>query len=206
MSDAAAIQFFFDFSSPYAYLGADKVGAFAEKHGRSVDWRPIMLGPILKQTGNAPNASIELKGDYTRADCERLARFAGLPMSWPETFPISTLGAARAFYWLKETDPARAVPFAMACFRRYFGDGVDISADGEVSGIADALGIDTAALHEAVARPDVKERLKAETQAAIDAGVFGSPFFLVDGEPFWGADRFWLIDRYLKAGSRWPGD
>lgn len=191
------IEFYFDFSSPYGYLAAQKIDEIGAKYGRTVNWHPIMLGVIFKETGNTPNVNIELKGDYMRQDVPRTAEMMGVPFTWPEPFPIATLAAARAFYWLQEHDPEKAVPFAKACYHHYFGKGADISDIQDVILIAEEMGIDGAALAEAVTRDDVKQRVKDKTSEAMDLGVFGSPYFLIEGEPFFGSDRLWQIERFL---------
>lgn len=195
------IEFYFDFSSPYGYLAALKIDRIGEKYGRKVHWHPIMLGVIFKETGNTPNDGIGLKRDYMRLDCPRVAKMMGAPFTWPEPFPIATLAAARAFYWLEDHDPEKAVPFAKACYHHYFGLGNDISDIQDVIYIAEEMGIDGAALAEAVTRDDVKQRVKDKTAQALDLGVFGSPYILIEGEPFFGSDRMWQIERFLGKGK-----
>ena len=195
------IEFYFDFSSPYGYLAAQKIDAIGERYGRHVNWHPIMIGVIFKQTGNSANADIGLKGDYMRMDVPRLAKMMDAPFTWPEPFPISTLAAARAYYWLLDHDADKAVPFAKAVYHHYFGKGVDISDIQDVVLIAEEMGIDGAALTEAVTRDDVKQRVKDKTGEAMDLGVFGSPYFLIEGEPFFGSDRMWQIERFLGKGK-----
>ena len=107
----------------------------------------------------------------------------------PEEVPVQSIAAARAFYCLEGRDPARAKQLAQALYFRIFGEGHNISAPEAVIAVAETMGIDGAELAAGLQDPTVKERLKVETQAAIDRGVFGSPFIIVDGEPFWGADR-----------------
>lgn len=195
------IEFYFDFSSPYGYLAAQKIDRIGEKYGRKVHWHPIMLGVIFKETGNRPNADVPLKGDYMRYDVPRTAAMMGVPFTWPEAFPIATLAAARAFYWLEENDPTRAVPFAKAAYDRYFGRGVDIRSTDEVVRIAEELGVDGNALADGIGQEAVKQRVKDETGEAMDKGVFGSPYFLIEGERFFGSDRFWQIERFLGKGT-----
>ena len=71
------LQFFFDFSSPYGYLAAQKIDALAAQHGRTVDWRPMLLGVVFKQTGGAPLTEVPVKGPYSKHDFARSARFHG---------------------------------------------------------------------------------------------------------------------------------
>ncbi len=199
MSDP--IRFYFDLSSPYGYFAALKIDELAAGFGREVAWHPMMLGAAMKVTGSKPLAQIPIKGDYCEHDWDRLARFMKVPWTMPEKFPIATLAASRAFYWLVDDDPAQAKRLALAAYDVYFGQGRDITEPETVAELAQPLGIDREALIAAVQDPAIKQRLKDETSSAIDAGVFGSPFFVVDGEPFWGADRFWMIKRWLKSGG-----
>jgi 2-hydroxychromene-2-carboxylate isomerase len=196
-----AVEFYFDFSSPYAYFAANKIDEIAEGFDRSVDWRPMLIGAAMKLTGGQPIVNDPMKAAYAKNDWERLARFQDLPWSMPENFPIAPLVAARAFYWLKSTDEELAKTFAKRCLLAYFGEGKDLANPEVVGEIATSLGIDKDEMVSAIADPTVKQILKDETQNAIDKGVFGSPFFIVDGEAFWGADRLWMVKRWLRSGG-----
>ncbi len=198
---AEPLDFYFDFSSPYGYFASLRIDAIAARHGRAVRWRPFLLGVVFKTTGQAPLTSQPLRGDYARRDFVRSARLYGAPWSWPETFPIPTQAAARAFYWLDDADPDLAHRFARAAYHAYFGEGRSIAPPEVVVEIAREAGADGDALAAALATPEVKARLKAETETAIARGVFGSPFVFVDGEPFWGADRLDQVDRWLATGG-----
>lgn len=195
------IDFYFDFSSPYSYIASELIDGVAGKYGRQVKWRPIMLGPVLQNTGAPLLLAVPLKGDYSRHDFDRSARFHGLPYTYPAKFPATTLAAARAFYWLQDQDGTLARNFAHAVFRAYWAQGLDVADLAVVQQLAAGLGIDPAALAEAVARAEVKERLKVETAGAIARRVFGAPFFFVDDEPFWGADRLPQIEKWLQNGG-----
>ena len=198
---AEPIKFYFDFSSPYAYFGALKIEEIAGAFDREVDWRPILLGVTMKATGNVSLAHQPLKSQYSKHDWQRLSRFMDVPWTLPEHFPIATMAAARAFYWIRDTDEALAKKFALACFHRYFGEGQDITDRQTVAEIGENLGLDREEILEAVVADEIKQRLRDETQAATDAGVCGAPYFVVDGEPFWGSDRLWMIRRWLKSGG-----
>ncbi|HEY2816449.1 MAG TPA: 2-hydroxychromene-2-carboxylate isomerase [Casimicrobiaceae bacterium] len=198
----APIDFYFDFSSPYGYLASHKIDALAEKHGRRVDWRPMLLGVAFKQTGAAPLTKIPLKGDYSKRDFQRSARYHGIDdFRMPSPFPIATQAAARVMLWAKASDPALAVRVAKALYRGYFFDGRDISNADVAADIAAELGADRTAARASVDDPAMKDALKREVDGAIARGVFGSPFVFIDGEPFWGFDRFDQIDRWLATGG-----
>ncbi len=199
MSDV--VEFYFDFSSPYAYFAAHKIDELCGGFGRDVAWKPFMLGAAMQATGGQPLTRYPIKGDYCRHDWARIARFQELPWTMPEKFPIATLAAARAFYWIDDRDRTKAKAFAWDCFETFFGEGQDISTPETVGGIAARQGFPEDAVVAAIADDAIKQRLKDETAAAVDKGVFGSPFVIVDGEPFWGADRLWMIKRWLKSGG-----
>ena len=198
---AAALDFYFDFSSPYGYLAATKIEALAAKHGRGVNWRPILLGAAMKVTGGLPLPQIPLKRDYAMRDFVRSARFHGAPFRVPSSFPISTVPAVRAFYWAQGKDPAKAVALAKALYAAYFADDIDISRVEEVIRIATGVGFSAEEVAAGVGDQAVKDKTKAEVDAAIGKGVFGSPFIVVDGEAFWGMDRFDQIEKWLATGG-----
>ena len=198
---ATAIDFYFDFSSPYGYLASVKIDALAAKFGRDVMWRPILLGPAFKLSGNAPLIGQPLKGDYSKRDFVRTAKFMQIPFQLPAVLPISTVAAARAFYFLHDQNPALAKTVAKALFHRYFAEGVDITGVEEVVAVAAQHGVNSATLAAALADPAVKEKLKAEVAASLAASVFGSPYIVVDGEAFWGSDRLDQIEAWLAHGA-----
>lgn len=199
MSDP--IDFYFDFSSPYGYLAAKRIDDIAARHGRSVTWRPHLIGAVFPTTGSKPLLDIPLKGDYARRELPRTARRLGIPFQLPKPFPFLSVAAARAFYWLSDSDPATARELAIALYDRAFGAGGDISGAEAVIAVAAGLGVDAAALSAALNDPAVKQRLKAEVDAAIARGVFGSPYIVIDGEPFWGHDKLAEIDAWLETGG-----
>lgn len=198
---AEPIEFYFDFSSPYSYLASELIDDLAAKYGRKVKWRPMLLGAAFQKTGSPLLVNVPLKGEYSMRDFSRSARYYGVPFKFPAKFPMATLSAARAYYWLHEQDCQKARDFAHAVFRAYWVDGRDISDAAVVLDIAATLGVDRNALSEAVATPAVKERLRAETDGAIAKGMFGAPYIIVDGEPFWGADRLPQIEKWLATGG-----
>jgi 2-hydroxychromene-2-carboxylate isomerase len=200
MTDAP-IDFYFDFSSPYGYFAANRIDELASKYGRRVAWRPLLLGAVFKINGQQPLPNIPIKGDYARRDLVRSARWFGLPFRIPSRFPIGTIAPVRAFYWTSDRDPALARTLALALYRAYFIDDLDISAPSATADVAAAVGIDRAALAAALEDTAVKERVRREVDAAIAKGVFSSPYIVVDGEPFWGSDRLDQVDKWLATGG-----
>jgi len=124
------IEFYFDFSSPYGYLGSQQIKAIAKKHNRKIDWHPVLLGAIFKVSGQAPLTTFPLKGDYAIMDFQRSAREVELPYTHPKKFPIATVAAARAAWWVKENTDAniseKTDDLIQAYFTAYYVDGKDI--------------------------------------------------------------------------------
>jgi 2-hydroxychromene-2-carboxylate isomerase len=194
------IEFFFDFSSPYGYLASRKIDDLGLKHGREVVWKPILLGSIFKLTGMAPLTTIPMKGDYAQRDFARFARLLDVSFKMPAAFPFSSIHAVRAFWWLEGGDPTAAHGLAQRLYNRAFS-GDDISNAQAVAEEAGVMGIDSDALLAGIETQAVKDRTRAENDAAIARGIFGSPYIIVDGEPFWGADRLDHVAKWLETGG-----
>ncbi len=199
MSDP--IEFYFDFSSPYGYLAGECIDAIVARHGRDVTWRPYLMGVAMKVTGSSPVVNRPMMGAYSRRDMQRSARRLEVPFTFPEPFPIATIAACRAVYWMERADAGAAKTFAQALYRAYFVDGRNISEPDVVADVAADAGADRDALLAGIREPAIKDRLKEVTNDAIERGIFGSPFFMVDEEPFWGHDRMDEVDRWLEAGG-----
>src|SRR3990167_2839841 len=195
-----AIQFHFDFSSPYSYIASEWVEALAARHGRTVQWNAILLGATFQAAGLKSPGGYPIKREYALRDFERSARFEGVPLKNPPKFPIPTQNAARVFWWLHDKEPATATQWGRHGLRAYFARGVDLSDPARLRELAAEFGIDPGEAEAVWSDPVWKARLKSANDAAIDAGVFGAPFFIVDKEPFWGNDRRAQIERWLEKG------
>ena len=209
------IEFYFDFSSPYGYFAAEKIDDMGARHGRAVNWHPVLLGVVFKQTGAIPLTQVPVKGDYSRRDFSRMARHMGIPFKMPAVFPIPSQAPARVMLWIggdtragspghQDSSAAGALAakaYAQAAYRAFFVDGVDISKPDAAADIAAQLGHDRNAALAAIDDPQWKTALKTEVEQAVAAGVFGSPFIVIDGEPFWGSDRLSMAEEWLKTGG-----
>ncbi|WP_419796964.1 MAG: 2-hydroxychromene-2-carboxylate isomerase [Terasakiella sp.] len=199
--DPRPIEFYFDFSSPYAYLTSTWINELAEKYNRSVVWRPVMLGVVFQETGMRPLFHQPLRGPYGMHDFLRTARLLGRQAIVPKEFPYISLAVSRAFYWLEDNHNDVIFDFSKAVFARYFEDGIAPTTDEDVAGLATLVGVDPRKLVAGCQDPKIKARLKDETAKAIEKGVFGAPFIIVDAEPFWGNDRKDQIEEWLKTGG-----
>ncbi|WP_407049364.1 2-hydroxychromene-2-carboxylate isomerase [Methyloraptor flagellatus] len=187
----ASVDFWYEFASTYSYLAAERIETVAAEAGVTVRWRPFLLGPIFAAQGwtSSPFNLYPAKGANMWRDLERIAAGMGLPFGRPDPFPQNGLLAARLA--LIGADEGWIAPFSRAVFRLEFAAGRDISDQDELVEVLAALGLDGVALVDrANADKDVKARLRAETEAAAAAGLYGAPSFVTeDGELFWGNDR-----------------
>jgi 2-hydroxychromene-2-carboxylate isomerase len=196
----ARIDFYFDLSSPYSYIASEWIEAVAARHSRALNWHAILLGATFQAAELKSPVAHPIKREYSLRDFARSARFAGVPYTMPAKFPIPTQNAARVFWWLHDTrSPEAAVAWAHAGLRAVFTQGIDLSDATALRAQLQAAGIDAARAEAAYTDPLWKERLKRENDAAIAAGVFGAPFFIVDGEPFWGNDRRAQLEAWLSG-------
>jgi 2-hydroxychromene-2-carboxylate isomerase len=195
------ITFYFDFSSPYSYIASEWIEALAARHGRTVHWRALLLGVTLAAAELRSPVSYPIKRDYAFRDFGRSARFESVPYAVPDVFPISTQNAARVFWWLRDTQNEQAAAaWARAGLRAYFTRGVRLDDPQALAALAAESGLDSEAATAVWNDPQWKQRLKDEVAAAVAAGVFGAPTFIVDGEMFWGNDRKAQIARWLESG------
>jgi len=199
---AQAIEFYFDFSSPYGYLGSQRIDAIAEKHNCDVIWRPYLMGAVFKQLGTSPLISQPVKGPYSRHDLERSARLYDITFNVPNPFPVHTVAACRAYYWVEDSEgPELAKQLAQALYRGYFIDNRNVGDAEVVVETAARLGLDCAAVTAALKDDAIKARLRTEVDAALEKGVFGAPFFIYGEEQFWGCDRMDHLDKWLETGG-----
>ncbi|MGH7895750.1 MAG: 2-hydroxychromene-2-carboxylate isomerase [Candidatus Binatia bacterium] len=185
----ASLEFWFEFASTYSYLAAARIERLADEARVPLVWRPFLLGPIFKSQGwnDSPFNIYPAKGRYMWRDMERLCARYGLPLRRPSQFPRGALLAARVA--TVGASEAWGPEFVRAVYRANFADDRDIGAPDTVRSIVDELGQPGAALVELAQSSTVKDTLRAQTERAIQLGVFGAPAFVTRGELFWGNDR-----------------
>jgi 2-hydroxychromene-2-carboxylate isomerase len=188
MSERAT--FYYDFSSPYSYLAAERIsGLFAEAGVEQPEWQPISFGHILKETGRRPWSFEEDRRAHF-AEIQRRAEERGLPeVVYPEGWPMDnySLKPVRAAVFAKES--GRVVSFSLACFRQVFAGGKDMSDVDNVLVAAAACELHPNAVLKGIETQSVKERLRAATDEALALGLVGVPTVAVGNRLFWGDDR-----------------
>ncbi|MCU5783128.1 2-hydroxychromene-2-carboxylate isomerase [Alcanivorax balearicus MACL04] len=195
------IEFYFDCSSPWTYLGFESIQTVAKATGTSIEWKPILVGGIFNTINPSVYASREKpvpqKASYMRKDLQDWARYQGLEINWPEVFPVNSVKAMRGCLWL--APQGKLVPFARAMFQSYWRDGKDIAQDDQLIPILDQLGVDREAFFAGIQEPGIKDQLRENTEAAMRRGGFGSPTIFVDGDDmYFGNDRMPLIQAAIE--------
>ena len=191
------IEFYFDPISPFAYLGSIQIERLAARLNRQVVWKPVLIGvTILKVMGLKPLPETPLKGPYLKHDAVRLAEFFDVPFRYHSLTKINSLATLRAFVVLNEHDPGLAKSLAQKAFSRLWVRGLNITGADDIAEEAKDLGIDVPALLRDIETDYAKDALKRQVDAAIEAGVFGVPYFIVDDEPIWGVDRMWMVEHW----------
>lgn len=199
------LDFFFDYSSPFAYLGATQVGRVAQ--GADCVWHPILLGGLFKSIGS-PNVPFHTfpraKQKYQIDDMKRWAEHYGEPFAFPTRFPMNTVTALRMTLQLEGDERSK---LALPIFRAYWSEDRDISDKQELATIADDAGFDGQALLAGASEQPIKDALRDETGLAEKLGICGAPSFIVtptgapleEGVLFWGQDRLLFVEKALEG-------
>ena len=191
------IRFHFDFLSPYAYLAWTQLHALADRTGASVEPAPVLLAGLLNHHGQKGPAEIPAKRIYVFKDTLRRAALLGVPIAPPPSHPFNPLLALRAVLAAPE-DNKRALVDAL--FAATWGHAAEkgVERPEVVRAAARAAGIDADLVELASTQP-IKDALRASTEEAIAAGVFGVPTMRVGGELFWGLDSLDLLELHLRG-------
>ncbi|MGZ5271982.1 MAG: DsbA family protein [Ramlibacter sp.] len=193
-----AFDFYFDVGSPAAYLAWTQMPRLARETGATVHYRPFLLGGVFQATGNRSPMEVPAKSRWMRDDLARHAARYGVPYRHNPHFPINTLMLMRAALGLQMRQPERLLPFGDAVYRAIWVDGRNMNDPAEVARVLQKAGFDPQAVLALTQDPEVKERLKAATQAAVERGVFGAPTFFVGDQMFWGQDRIDFVKEALQ--------
>ena len=191
------VAFFFDFSSPFAYLASTQIEAVARRAGATVRWRPFLLGGLFKAIGT-PDVPLfampEPKRRLAAVDMSRWAAHHGAPFRPPSRFPMSSVKALRMVLQLPD---AERPPLVHALFQAYWADDRDLADETELAAVAGSLGLDGAALVAGTRSEAMKAALREATEEAQRAGLCGAPSFLIGDLLFWGQDRLAFVERAL---------
>lgn len=194
-----AVDFHFDFTSPYGYIASQVIDDLASQHGVPVRWHAFMVTSAYKQHNSTNPLVHPEKQKYFQTDIPRTAKHLGVPFVFPKTWPENLPAPGRAFVWIAARDPEAAKRFAKSALRAYWAEGKPLADADAVAGIAAALGEDRAALRAALDDPALKQRFIEAGNAILAKGIFGSPQMTFRGQLFWGTDRLDQLAAALAA-------
>lgn len=192
------IEFFFDVVSPYSYLASTQIPKLEAETGATVDWRPFFLGGVMKSANNSPPARVPNKAKYMYADLQRWAERYDIDLQYPSDFPVNSLRAQRLILIAKRlhSDPA---PLARRFFEAYWAEGRDISEPEVLKEAIEKTGFDSEQFFEQIEKDDIKKKLEANSNEAVERGAFGAPTFFVGDEMFWGNDRLDFVREAARS-------
>jgi len=195
------IDYYFATMSPYAYLGHARFATIADAAAARVRVLPVDMGKVFPVSGGLPLAKrAPQRQAYRLLELRRFSQWLGLPLNLqPKHFPVSGDAAARLIITVDAADgTAAAMGLAGAIFAAVWARELDIADAAVLATLLAEQGLAPARLDES-GSPAVQQRYEAGTQQAIDAGVFGAPSYVVEGELFWGQDRLDFVQRRLAG-------
>ena len=191
------LEIYWDFSSPFAYLGSTQADALAKRTNAKLIWRPMLLGGLFKTIGQVEAPILtwsDAKRSYYLRDLARWAEHWSVPFNFPSRFPMLTIKAMRCWLPLPEE---RRDAFREKTFRAYWAEDRDIADDAT---LRELIGPGADEVLAKTQDPSIKKALIDATEHAVKAGVFGAPTWVVDGKDlYWGQDRIVLVERQLRS-------
>jgi len=192
------VEFFYDFGSPTVYLAATQLPRIAGSVGATIDWRPMLLGGVFKSTGNQSPVVVPAKAAYMHDDLERFAKRYGVPFRFNPHFPINTLALMRGAV-AYQADAVVSSTYREAIFTAIWVEARNLNEPDVIGQVLGDAGLDPAELMNSIGEQTVKDQLIANTEEAVNRGVFGAPTFFVGEQMFFGQDR---LDFVAEAISR----
>jgi len=192
---AQQVEFFFDYGSPFSYLADTQLAALERRTRATIVYRPMLLGAVLKETGNASPITVPAKGRYMGVELHRWARRYGVPFAANKFFPINTMRLLRGAVAAQHVE--YFAEYHRVIYPAFWVDGANLGEPEVIQAVLDKAGLKADLILARIEEPDVKEQLRLNTEEAVRRGVFGAPTFFVGEEMFWGNDRLMFVEEAL---------
>jgi 2-hydroxychromene-2-carboxylate isomerase len=189
------VEFFFDYGSPFSYLADTQLVPLARRTGATIVYRPMLLGAVLKETGNASPITVPAKGRYMGVELHRWARRYSVPFVANKFFPINTMRLMRGAVAAQHADCFDE--YHRTIYPAFWVDSANLGEPGVIRAVLDKAGLNADLILARLEEPDVKEQLRLNTEEAVRRGVFGAPTFFVGEDMFWGNDRLMFVEEAL---------
>lgn len=194
-----AVDFYFDFGSPTAYLAFTQLSKIAANANAALNYKPVLLGGIFQSAQNASPMMIPAKGAYMMQDLMRYARRYQVPLNFNPNFPINTLKLMRLTTGVQQHYPQLFEQFLAVIFKAFWVDAQNLGDEAVIRQVLQDNQLDADAILALADQPDVKELLKQNTQQANARGLFGVPTMFVGDQMFWGQDRLDFVVEALQS-------
>ena len=195
------IDFWFSIGSTYTYLSVTRLAEVSQKTGASFSWKPFSVRKIMREMDNIPfPPTKKFKVDYMWRDIERRAQGYGFTANVPAPYPLKELDLANRVAVLAMQE-GWCEDYVRSTYRLWFIDGYEAGSDVNLTQTLSEIGQDKLRVLELAGSSDVESVYLDQTERAKQAGIFGSPSFIVEGELFWGDDRLEdAVDWAIKDG------
>ena len=191
------IEFYFDFSSPYAYLGFKEIKNLEKKHQLKIKYMPIFLGGLHKSAGVTPAAFISLKAKYMIRDTKLVSEKKNIRFTFNTYFPIKTVDFMRGVIIAEEDNFEKL--FVEKIFNAIWKDGLNMNDETVINKVLKNMELNPKTFFLRAKDNKIKEKLKKLTNDALKKGIFGAPTFFINKKMFWGQDRLtYAIDEIKK--------
>ena len=182
-----SIEFYFDFSSPYSYIGYQEIKKIEKKNSFKIKYMPIFLGGLHNAAGVTPAAFINLKSKYMIEDAKLICEKKNIKFIFNSYFPIKTVNFMRGVI-IAEEDNSEKI-YIEKIFNSIWKDGLNMNDPIVINKVLKNINLNPEKFFVRVADQKIKDKLRILTDDALKKGIFGSPTFLVNKKIFWGQDR-----------------
>lgn len=190
------VEFYYDFASPTAFLGYHRIRKLTERYDFNLIYKPILLGALHKAAGNTPPGLVPAKGVYMLADMERFSKLYDIPLEFNPHFPVNCIKSLRGAIVMEGNEQEEQ--YREAIYNAVWQDQKNIAEEEVFTEVLDAAGIDSAPILLGVVEESVKQKLKDNTEEAVNRGAFGAPTFFIDEQMFFGQDRLDFVEKLLS--------
>ena len=192
-----SIEFYFDFSSPYAYLGFKEIKKYEKKYPFQIKYMPIFLGGLHNSAGITPAAFNKIKSKYMVQDTKLVANKKNIKFSFNSYFPIKTVNFMRGAIIAKDDNFEKI--YVEKIFDSIWRDGLNMNDNIIINKVLKNLDLNPSIFFGKVSDIKIKDKLKKLTNDALKKGIFGAPTYYVNRKIFFGQDRLsYAIDEIKK--------
>ena len=181
------IEFYFDFSSPYAYIGYKQLKLLEKKNSFKIKYMPVLLGGLHNSAGITPAAFINLKSKYMKEDTKLVSEKKNIKFIFNKYFPIKTVNFMRGVLVAEKENFEKI--FIEKVFNAIWKDGLNMNDEIVINKVLKNMDLNPEKFIEKISNQKIKDKLRKLTDDALKKGIFGAPTFIANGKNFWGQDR-----------------